>query len=218
MAPGDGEDEVDKDLAARKKFDSIDDLDTLTPDEVARRTALNVHWLRKDQEIIRDQINKLVPEKVCEARSRAITAEIKGVGGNLEGQIASEVTKQVPQAIKSAMTEVTGVRKLTELLEEVADQKTAKHKSGLSWVRNNFKLFVAIVTFIIGLATTGIVKTAYFVVDMDTARQIREAETAKMLKRVEKKIEPKYRYIRMAVPVVPDASVRHEQDRKRRRR
>lgn len=218
MAPGDGGDEVDRDLAARKKFDSIDDLDTLTSDEVARRTALNVHWLRKDQEFIKDQIDKLVPEQVCEARSRAITAEIKGVGGKLEGQVTSEVTKQVPPAIKSAMTEVTGMRKLTELLEEVADQKMAKHESGLSWVRDNFKLFVAIVTFVIGLATTGIVKTAYFVVDMDTARQVREAETTKMLKKVEKKIEPKYRYLKVLVPVAPDASSRAEPKRKRRHR
>lgn len=206
MAPGNGGSGVDAELAARRKLDSIDDLDTLSPDEVARRTALNVHWIRKDLESTKDKIEKLVPEQLCDAKMDAAQSKI-------EGKITKELSKQIPPMVKQAVTEVTGVKKLTELLEQTSGA-SKRHESGLSWVRDNFKSFVAILTFMIGLATAGVVKVAYFIVDMDKARQMRETATAEVLKKVERKIEPKYRYLKVPVPVVPDAGI---SDRPRRR-
>jgi hypothetical protein len=180
-------------LVARKKFDSIDDLDELSPDELARRTALNVHWMRKDAEDIKSRINNLVPEAVCDARSKAITAEVKALTG------------KVPPVVKSTVEEVTGITALAKLLTEQKENGTGA-VSGLSWVKNNPKLTLSILSLVVGLSITGVVKVAYFIVDMDKARKEREVQTNAAIKNVEKKIEPNIRTIVVPMPaVVPDA-------------
>jgi hypothetical protein len=210
MAPGNGGMGEDAELAARKKLDFIDDLDSLSSEDLARRTALNVHWIRKDQETMKGQMEKLVPEQLCGARMDAVQ-------GKLEGQILRGLSQQLPTMVTQAVTKVTGVERLTELLEQ-SNGLQKKHDSGVSWIRENLKSLAAILTFIIGIVTAGIVKVAYFIVDMDKATRQRETATTEVLKKVEQKIEPKYRYLKVPVPVVPDAGISKKQIRRGRSR
>jgi hypothetical protein len=214
--------------AARKKYDSEDiDVESMSTEELARHTALNVYWMRQGQSEIKDQIAKLVPEEVCRARTKAITAELRAASDGAIAKVHSEVAKQIPPAGKEAVAETTGMHNLTKLLERAERRSpTGEHpvqQSGLGWARSNPKTALTVLVTVIGLFGSVVVKGAYFIVDMDQRSQAREMKTTAALKKVEKKIEPpkreiRYKYIRVMVPVAPDSGMRRRVRPRRRPR
>jgi hypothetical protein len=155
------------------------------------------------------------------------------VAEEVDRQVPPLLAREVPPAVKLAVKEVTGIHRLTKALEQAERRKTGtEHQavgaiSGLQLVKKHSKLFAAIATALLAALGTCGVKAAYMVVEIDQSMKDTagaQEKNEKVLQQVKSKVEEppeaKVRYIKVLVPVYPDAGVtrRRRPLRFRRRR